>query len=568
MPIARTNIKRKSEDVRKDFIQKYKCILDNTNNGILILDDKSNIVYMNFTMSDIIGLERYANLKESGYKNLFTPYSLEHIELIKETHPGELSCALQSQIIDDNGNIKTYMHSISSYKITDSNTGYLEVFVDFENTDKTLNNQSHKKETYLKQTEKHTVNIPQSANIPEPRFRRMIEVLGRDYCYYSFDWEGRILYMSPSSEYVFGLEFQQTIGKRLPDLVNWSEKSRNEGRIMVETMAETKRPIKSFLLSFDLNNEKRYVLSWGRPILDEHNNISYIDGFSINVSKYILTHKQLEKSNKMLREQKDKLIATMKELKETQDKLIHSENMASIGTLIAGFTHQINNATNNINSGIIGLRKLYDVLINRLEESRNNESQSYQEISRFIKTELKDDIDILFTCVEGGVQSMKELVTRIKDLSLHNIKNIKYHDINEIICTILSRIKAKDENVELTTNLSSLPGIKANYDLLYQVFYNIITNAFQAIPQGGKVTVSTEFNDNSGEFNITVKDTGNGISEEVKNNLFEPFVSNRGYDTGMGLGLYIAKNIIKLYDGKIIYISNNTGTEFIITIPL
>jgi len=143
-------------------------------------------------------------------------------------------------------------------------------------------------------------------------------------------------------------------------------------------------------------------------------------------------------------------------------------------------------------------------------------------------------------------------------------------DINDVVnrALDLAAHSAGLQNIQVIKELSpSLPKLMADFDQLQQVCTNLILNAIQAMPEGGRLTLSTSA-DNS-QVKVEVQDTGCGISPENMRKLFTPFFTTKGKGKGVGLGLAVAYGIIQRHQGKIeVQSKEGAGTTFTISIPL
>ena len=134
---------------------------------------------------------------------------------------------------------------------------------------------------------------------------------------------------------------------------------------------------------------------------------------------------------------------------------------------------------------------------------------------------------------------------------------------------LLMQSAIKSKNIELVKDLGNLPEINCFAGQLNQVFMNILTNAVQAMTGKGTITVKTFVDKLTNTVNISIADTGKGMTDEVKSKIFQPFFTTKGVGEGTGLGLSISYGIIKKHDGQIEVESTvGKGTIFIITLPI
>ena len=143
-------------------------------------------------------------------------------------------------------------------------------------------------------------------------------------------------------------------------------------------------------------------------------------------------------------------------------------------------------------------------------------------------------------------------------------------NINESVMESISLLEGRFKNskVNLSTELSgSMPEIVADPSQMSQIFVNLIVNALQSMPEGGELTISSEYDS---EFvSIKVKDTGSGIPEENRDKVFLPFFTTKDIDEGTGLGLPVVHGIVKAHEGMIDFQScKKRGTEFTVKLPI
>ncbi len=145
---------------------------------------------------------------------------------------------------------------------------------------------------------------------------------------------------------------------------------------------------------------------------------------------------------------------------------------------------------------------------------------------------------------------------------------IKLFHIHEGLDSTLTLLKSRLENrIEVIKNYGNLPLIEGFPGKINQVFMNILINAVQAMPERGKIFITTSLKENFVQ--ISIRDTGTGMSEEVKSRIFEPFFTTKDVGEGIGLGLAISFGVIEQHKGNIAVESVlGKGTEFIITLPL
>jgi two-component system CheB/CheR fusion protein len=232
-------------------------------------------------------------------------------------------------------------------------------------------------------------------------------------------------------------------------------------------------------------------------------------------------------------------IEDITERKRLQENLLRSEKLAAIGQLAATVGHELRNPLGVINNSSYFLnRKLKDV--------------ADEKVMKHLKI------------IERKINSANLIISDLLDFARKKPPAFKQTDLNDIVMGALSSI-VTSENIKVTTKLGEIPSMLLDQEQITRVFQNMILNAIQAMPEGGKLTIQTSKHDNSAK--ITFKDTGVGIPEENLPKLFTPLFSTKA--KGVGLGLTICKQIVEGHSGNITVKSKvGKGSIFIVRLPI
>ncbi len=296
------------------------------------------------------------------------------------------------------------------------------------------------------------------------------------------------------------------------------------------------------------------------------------------------TNQELEIKSKHLEKQKSKtekkniqLEDAMAKLKETQNQLVQSEKMASVGQLTAGIAHEINNPINFISSNINPLKRdLEDILalLSRYDETLKkcgsreefNNIENYKEEIEY--SFLLNEIKQLLNGIDEGAKRTTEIVRGLRNFSRLDEEDKKLANINEgIESTLLMLRNQLKDRIEVIKDFGDIPPILCYPGQLNQVVMNVLNNAGQSIEGKGKIIIHTKSEDLN--IVISIKDTGKGMTDEVREHIFEPFYTTKDVGRGTGLGLSISYGIVQDHNGQIEVKSKpEKGTEFIITLPL
>lgn len=251
-------------------------------------------------------------------------------------------------------------------------------------------------------------------------------------------------------------------------------------------------------------------------------------------------------------EVKEQVDATTKRIKKNLARLVHEDKMIALGKLVASSVHEINNPI----SGIHALSKL---MYSKLEEGRTLNEEDLEEFRNYLALISKESA------------RCGEIVSNLLSFSRQQKMEARKVNINEILQTVLTlcRHRMSLQKIELEEELADdLPEVIGDYNHIQQCFINVVFNAIEAMPEGGKLTVRTRYEKEKKKIRIDICDTGCGIPEENISRIFEPFFSTKTDDKGVGLGLSVVYGIIREHRGSIFVDSKvGKGTCFIIRFP-
>jgi len=277
----------------------------------------------------------------------------------------------------------------------------------------------------------------------------------------------------------------------------------------------------------------------------------------------------------------NQMTAALREARERMQKaqvqLVQSEKMASLGQLTAGIAHEINNPVNFVSANVGPLRRdIAEVFAVLAQYDEAMAMQQLQEKFKNVETlkknldwpYLKEEINNLLDGVQEGAHRTSEIVKGLRSFTRLDEDERKPADINQGLESALLMLKHQLKNrVEVIKDFGALPPVMCYPGKLNQVFLNLLANASQAIAGTGKIFIKTS---GDGEIvTIAIKDTGAGMTPEVRKHIFEPFFTTKPVGEGTGLGLPITYGIIEAHDGNIeVYSEPGNGSEFVITLPV
>lgn len=258
-------------------------------------------------------------------------------------------------------------------------------------------------------------------------------------------------------------------------------------------------------------------------------------------------NEELTAINDELHIQREELQSALTVLKETQNQLIRSEKMASLGMLSAGVAHEINNPLNFIKGGVLA-------------------------IENYVKDNFGDhlvEVSPLLEILNIGVERAANIVASLDDYSRKDDVKITEVNINSVIESCLMLLQSQLNNrisIEKDYTNHSL-SIESRDGKIHQAFLNILTNAVQSIEGDGTISITT--NKKNKSMIVVVADTGCGISEEDIIRVTDPFFTTKDPGKGTGLGLSITQNIIEEHNGSISFNSEmGVGTTVTVLLPI
>ncbi len=270
-----------------------------------------------------------------------------------------------------------------------------------------------------------------------------------------------------------------------------------------------------------------------------------------------------------------KLRLSYKTLRRTQNQLIQSEKMASLGQLVAGVAHEINNPINFIKSNIQPLKEYlfgYKKVINRILEKKDlTPDQKMTELERIVEEEelqyAGEDSDKLIASFKDGSDRIAQIVSDLRHYIRVEKDYQSSYDLHEAIDSTLSLIEGLGDRITIHKEYNDIPKVHCSPGQINQVFVNILKNAAEFIEGEGHIWITTS--QEAENVVITICDDGKGIQPDNLSKVFDPFFTTKPVGSGTGLGLSLSYGIIEQHGGSITVKSElDKGTTFTLCLPI
>lgn len=271
------------------------------------------------------------------------------------------------------------------------------------------------------------------------------------------------------------------------------------------------------------------------------------------------------------------VVERTRELRAAQGQLVHQEKMSSLGRLVAGIAHELNNPINFVYGNVDFLGQYMEDLLALVEAVDKREGLSPElrveldELKRTVEYEwLVDDARNLIGSIRSGAERTAQIVRDLKSFSRTGGEELQEVDVIAGIETTLNLIAPLIKNrVKVERHYcDNPPTLLANAGHVNQVFMNILTNAAQAIDGEGTIRIDVEVT-GAGMLQVRISDSGPGISEEDVKRIYEPFYTTKEVGQGTGLGLWICESIVRAHGGSMECSSTpGHGATFTVSLPV
>jgi two-component system, NtrC family, sensor kinase len=401
--------------------------------------------------------------------------------------------------------------------------------------------------------------------------------------------EHPVIYCNPAFESMTGYRREEILGKNCRFLqgIDTDSEALEIIRKALKTDSECQVTLKNY--------RKDGTTFWNAlsvsPVRDRTGKLTHFIGVQRDITDRKQAEEALQKSEAQSRKQAAQLAAALDELQTTHSQLVQSEKMSSLGLLIAGVAHEINNPVSFIHGNLAYLKDYTDDLLHLLKLYQQHYPNPVVEIQQ--ETE-KNDLDFLaedlpkiLSSMSVGVERICQIVQSLRNFSRHDDSQMKPMNLHEGIDSTLlilnHRLKGNGEvpPIEILKQYGDLPSVECFAGPINQVFMNILSNAIDALYDVNSQLTSEQMSENPSQIKICteivgnfveikISDNGPGITEEVKQRIFDTFFTTKPIGKGTGMGLSISYQIIvERHKGKLYCTSElGKGTEFTLKMPI
>ena len=403
------------------------------------------------------------------------------------------------------------------------------------------------------------------------------------------DPEHPIIYCNPAFESMTGYRRQEIIGKN-GRFLHGSDTDPAAVEIIRQAL-QTESECKVILKNYRKDGTAFWNCFSLSPVRDRMGKLTHFIGVQRDITERKKAEEALHNSEAQSREQSAQLATTLNQLKATNSQLVQSEKMSSLGLLLAGVAHEINNPVSFIYGNLTHLTNYTQDLFEYLELYQQHYPNPVAEIQQKREENdldfLAEDLPKILSSMSLGVERICQIVQSLRNFSRHDdsqMKPVNLHEgIDSTLLILNHRLKGNGEKppIQIVKQYGELPPVECFAGPINQVFMNILSNAMDALDDANSRRTCQEMPENLSQIRICtevvgnfveikIADNGPGITEEVKQRIFDAFFTTKPIGKGTGMGLSISYQIIvERHNGELHCTSElGKGTEFTIKMPI
>jgi PAS domain S-box-containing protein len=543
-----------AEEALKKSEEKWRSLVENAPNVIIILDRKGRIQFVNRTLP-------FIEADEVIGKDHLDYVHPEYHEIVRQTINEVFRTGGSGRFIirglGPNGNMAWYETTVGPLRNKDDVFAALLITTDITERIESEETMRRAKEETEKQVRERTAelleankalqteiaerrSVEESLQESEQRFRSLVEATSD--MVWELDINGAYSYVSSKSRELFGYEPEELLGISPFDFMTEDEKARAYG--FLKELRDNPRAFPSYVSTVTHKNGRKIIVETrGVPVFDPNGNHVGLRGVDRDITERV----------------------------RSQENMFQAAKMVSLGTLVSGVAHEINNPITSImlNSPII--QKIWDDISPVLNEhcKKNGDIR----IGSATYSQLKDRVPVLLSNITEGAKRVKRIVDDLKNFARQRPSDLTDNvDINEVIrkaVLLVSNLIKQSTSYFTVEYGAGIPKFTGNSQRLEQVALNLIINACESLPEKERsVSINTALDSKAGNIVIRVGDQGEGMGPEVLERIGDPFFTTKRDMGGTGLGLAISTKIIKDHGGSVKFESApGKGTTVTVTFP-
>ena len=366
----------------------------------------------------------------------------------------------------------------------------------------------------------------------------------------STDLEGTVLFWNKGAENIFGYKADEMVGRQKIDILYSDDETKRVTKELSASLLKDREGKSCEIKEITKNGRELCIHLTLSPRFDENGEIVGILGIGEDITERV----QAEEA-----------------LKNSQEKLYQAQKMDTLGTLVAGMAHEINNPINLIMYNISLFQKVWHDCLPVLNQYGGKEpGRKYGGLTYDF---LEENSDRLLSDMDMAANRVAKIVSDLKNFARQsNVVDKSSMQINTAVenALRLAQTSLRKSGVELEIDLASdLPLLKGNLQNIEQIILNLVINAVQAIDHDqGVVRIATGFQNKDRRIFVSITDNGCGVAPDISDKLFDPFVTDKQAEGGTGLGLSVTYSLVNAHDGEIVFQSQKgKGTIFTVFFP-